>query len=102
MANSKTTNTQGSTSHYPEIDDIRSDLDSLKDNVVELTRHIKADGANEVQALAKLAKKRVSKIQTAGKRELHKIEDSIQTHPMQSVAIALAAGAVLSFFMSRR
>lgn len=91
----------GSFSHYPEIDDIRHDLDSLKTNVVELTKHIKEDGKDEVAALAKMAKKRVTKIQSAGKREIQKLEGEIKTHPMQSVAAALAAGFVLSFFFRK-
>lgn len=94
--------TKQPTTHYPEIDDIRHDLDSLKSNVVELTKHIQADGKDEVHQLAKMARKRVTKLQTASKQEIAKLEREIKSHPMQSIAVAAAAGVVLSALLNRK
>ena len=89
-------------SEFPEIEEIRNDLDSLKDNVVELTRHIQANGAEQINELGALAQKRVTEAKKAGRRELHKVEAQVKAHPGQSMALAFAAGMALSLLMGRK
>jgi ElaB/YqjD/DUF883 family membrane-anchored ribosome-binding protein len=94
--------TRTTKSEFPEIEEIRSDLDSLKDNVVELTRHIQANGAEQIHEFGTLAQKRAVEMKKAGRRELRKVEGQIKAHPGQSIALAFAAGMALSLLMGRK
>ena len=87
--------------HYPEIDEIRADLDSLKSNVVELTQHVKQDGKVQGKALKKAANAQVKSLKDSTADSIGRIEDSVKEKPGQSVAIAFAAGLLTSFFISR-
>jgi ElaB/YqjD/DUF883 family membrane-anchored ribosome-binding protein len=87
---------------FPEIEDIRNDLDSLKTNVVELTRHIQATGADQVHELGTMAQKRAKVLSKAARGEIQKVEKQIKTHPSQSMALAFVAGLTLSMLFGRR
>lgn len=94
MAQQKTT--------YPELQDIREDLDSLKSNVVELTKHIGKDGADQTHELKKVLESRWSKMQTSGREQYKNIERRVKAKPGQSMAIAFAAGLAASLLLRRR
>lgn len=91
---------------YPGIEDIRSDLDALRSNVVELTRHIQQNGAGHIHEITEdisdMAHKRAETLRKAGKRELKKFESQVKAHPGQSVALAFAAGMALSMLAGGR
>jgi ElaB/YqjD/DUF883 family membrane-anchored ribosome-binding protein len=92
---------------FPEIEDIRDDLESLKSNVVELTRHVQENGVEKTashlaEQVADKAQKQISKLQVRGKRELHKVERAIKHKPAQSLALAFAAGLVISQMLGRK
>lgn len=89
-------------SDFPEIDEIRQDLDSLKNNVIELTRHLQENGAEQFHELGTLAQKKMASLRKTGEREMKKIEEQVQAHPGQSVAVAFAAGLILSALLGRR
>ena len=61
MPKSKTT--------YPEIDEIKEDLDSLKDNVVALTKHVQKDGVEQVEDISKTAQKRLAVLKMRGQQQ---------------------------------
>lgn len=91
---------------YPSIEDIRNDIDSLKTNVVELTRHIQESGIGHVQELTDevttKAQKKAEALRKSGKRELKKLESQVKSHPGQSVALAFAAGMAMTMIMGAR
>jgi ElaB/YqjD/DUF883 family membrane-anchored ribosome-binding protein len=87
---------------YPELQDIRDDLESLKSNVVELTRHLQHDGGDYAREVAKKAKKRMNEMGDTTKDELYRLEDAVRTHPSQSVAVAFLAGALASLLLRGR
>ena len=88
-------------SNYPEIDEIKGDIASLKSNVVELTRHMQENGADKTHEMAQTARKRLAALQKTGKQELQKMEKQVKAKPAQSLAVAFAAGLVTSFLLSR-
>lgn len=88
--------------NYPELQDIRDDLESLKSNVVELTKHLTNDGSDYAQLMAKKAKKRLHEAQDLSRDELYRLEDTVRTHPTQSVAMAFLAGALASLLLRSR
>lgn len=91
-----------SKSTYPEISDIRDDLDSLRHNVVELTKHVKKDGAEQTEVLKKNIGQRLSSLQASGRLQYKNAEAKIKAKPAQSVAIAFAAGLAASMLLRRR
>lgn len=89
-------------SMYPEIEEIREDLDSLKTNVIELTKHVTSDGDVHAQELKDYAMKRIGKLQSSGRQQYKNLERRIKAKPGQSLAIAFAVGLVASQFLGRR
>ncbi len=91
-----------STSTYPEIDEIREDLNSLKGNVVELTKHIQKDGIKQAEEVGTNVKKSAAALQLRGLQEMKKVEKQVKQKPAQSLAIAFGTGVLLSMLMNRR
>lgn len=87
---------------YPEIDEIKEDLDSLKDNVVALTKHVQKDGVEQVEDLSKTAQKRLTLLKMRGRQEMKKVEKQVKAKPAQSVAIAFAGGVLASMLLRGR
>lgn len=80
---------------YPEVEEIKDDLESLKDNTVELANHIKEDGAKQIEQTSETLKTRaqIKKLE---------VEQQIKTKPLQSVALAFAGGMALSMLLRGR
>ena len=87
---------------YSEIDEIKKDLDSLKTNVVELTKHVKEDGSAQTRRVKKQAVKRWHDIQNNGKEQLENVENHVRKKPAQSMLAAFALGVAASFLLSGR
>lgn len=87
---------------YTEIDHIREDLDSLKNNVVELTRHMKKDGNAQAAHLRENLMERIEGIQKAGRGQYKQLEGHVKAKPGQTLAMAFGAGILASLLMSRR
>jgi len=88
--------------NYPEIDEIKEDLDSLKDNVVAVTKHVQKDGIEQANELGQIAKDRIDEIQARSKIEAKKIEKQVKAKPAQSVALAFAGGILASLLFRGR
>lgn len=88
--------------HYSEIDDIRGDIDSLKSNIIELTKHLKKDGQAQSRIMKKRASERLSEISEAGSAQYKNFETQVKDKPAQSVALAFVAGAALNYLLSNR
>ena len=86
---------------YPEITEIREDLNSLKSNVVELTKHLKHDGDTTIEEIRESATKRLKNLSTAGQKKLKEVEGHVKAKPAQSLAMAFAAGLVISALARR-
>lgn len=87
---------------YPEIREIKQDLDSLKNNVVELTRHVQANGFEKASILTERAREQVRQFQDSARAEMEKVEKRVKQHPAQSLAIAFGTGLLASLFLRRR
>lgn len=87
---------------YPEIEDLREDLDSLKSNVVELTRHIKKDGRKQTREIKHVVTEGLESLRENGEVYLHDAEKMVKQKPMQSLAIAFAAGMIGNILLSHR
>lgn len=87
---------------YSEIDHIREDLDSLKNNVVELTRHLSKDGNAQVVQLGQSLMERVAEARKSGKQQYKLLEKKVKDKPGQTLALAFGAGIIASILMRRR
>lgn len=87
---------------YPEINDIREDLNSLKSNVVELTKHVRKDGVVQTSLLKNILMGKIKNVQNSGQEQLKSVEKRIVAQPGKSIAIAFAAGIAASMIMRRR
>lgn len=81
-------------SKYPEIKEIKEDLESLKDNTVELAQHVKKDSVEQIEATTQTLKAYAT-------QELAKAEKVVREKPVQSVAIAFAGGLLASALIKR-
>ncbi len=88
-------------SEFPEIEEIRQDIESLKTNVVDLSRHVKAESKIQASRLTEVALERLSDLRKNASYEYHRAEKAVKAKPGQSVAIAFAAGLVASMLFSR-
>lgn len=87
---------------YPEIDELKEDLASLKKHVSELTASLKQDGVAEAEKLSAKAKEKLGDLKDRGQQGLHSLEDRVKEKPGQSVAIAFAAGFLASMLLRNR
>ncbi len=87
---------------YSEIDDIKSDLQSLKSNVVALTQHLKANGTDHLVDLEGRAVKTVSRLKVQGAEQYKVMESHVRDNPGQAVMIAFAGGLLASLLLNGR
>lgn len=87
---------------YPEIQEIRDDLNSLKDNVFELSRHVKNNSSHHLEDAKHYAERQLGKVKRAGADALHKVEDRVIEKPGQTIALAFFAGLAASFLLGKR
>lgn len=78
-----------------DINDIKRDLTSLRDNVVGLAQDIRSGGGAVVRDS-------LGQARSNGEKKLHKLEDKIREKPGQSIAMAFLGGLALSLFMGGR
>ena len=86
-------------SAFPEINDIKDDLTSLKTDIAKLYRHVYKDGGKQVK---EFANNKIGEVQDASRESLKKLEKRVTDKPTQSIAIAFAAGIVASILLGRK
>ena len=86
---------------YKEIKDIRDDLDSLKNNVIELTRHLQKDGEAQTHEMKEKALSRLADLRKTSEKQIKDVEKQVKAKPAQSLAIAFATGLLASFLLKR-
>lgn len=87
---------------YPEINDIKQDLDSLKDNVVELTKHLKQNSRIKTKQLKRTAFKKFEGLSDTSKEQLKVLEAKVREEPAKALAFAFVGGVILSALLKRR
>lgn len=87
---------------YEEIDDIKSDLDSLRSNVVQLTRHLKHDGLETAETVKERLKEGMEDLRAKGEESLQRVEDKVRDNPRNSVLLAFGAGILANMLLRRR
>lgn len=75
-----------------DLDHIREDIDSLRHNVVALSKTMRHEMADK-------ASSRIGEWEQKGREALETVEEDVRQKPMQSVLIAFGAGLLLSALM---
>lgn len=88
--------------NYPEIQDIKQDLTSLKNNAVELGRHVGADTEEQAVALTQTAAQTLEQLKKSGRQQMKDLESRVKAKPGQSLAIAFVVGIAASYLLGRR
>lgn len=84
-----------------DLNDIRSDLETLKTDIVRLTQHVGESGVQTAYSAADLLRRKANSAKKFGKAEMVKAEKHIKERPVRSVALAFAAGLVFSLLLRR-
>lgn len=98
---------------YPEVEDIKQDLKSLKTHAGELTEHVKAEGRAKVERMASRANEEMHHLKDRANEEMHHMKDVgreklrtmesyVQENPVQSLVYAFLGGLAASFLLGRR
>ncbi len=93
---------QKTRSEFPEIEEIKQDIDSLKNNVVELTKHVQSEGRSQANKISELAADRITDLKKSAQLEYLKAEKAVKAKPGQSLAIAFGAGLLAAFLFRGR
>lgn len=87
---------------YSEVDNIKEDINSLKANTIELGRHVKEEGVAKTEELKEVAVDQMHNLAEKSKDQLKNVEGKVKEKPLQSIAVAFAAGLAFSILMGRR
>ena len=81
-------------------------MNSLRNNVVELTRHLRQNGSAETQRISEIAKDQIGQqfgqMRKTGRAQMKRVEQRIKMKPLQSLGYAFAGGLLLSILLRRR
>ena len=84
-----------------KMDPIMQDIKALKADLASLSKDMRAEGRITATNLKDKAQENITQLQDYSRDQLKNVESEIKAKPAQSVAIAFAAGAILSFLFRR-
>lgn len=87
---------------YPEIDELKDDLSALKKHVSDLMARTKRDGLEGAEKIGVRAKEKLDDLKDLGSHRIQQVEDRVKENPVQSIAIAFAAGFLASMLLRKR
>ena len=87
---------------YPEVKNLKKDAESMKQNTVELARHVKDDVSAQAKVINAKAHERYEELKEVASAEYHRLEERVKEKPSQSLAIAAVAGLALGLLLGRR
>lgn len=84
-----------------DVNDVREDLNSLKDNVSALGQHLKAEACAKTSELKDLASEKLESVMKRGDESLKFIDDEVKANPRSAIAVAFVAGILANFLLRR-
>jgi ElaB/YqjD/DUF883 family membrane-anchored ribosome-binding protein len=84
-----------------EIDDIRDDIDSFAANVLGLAQSLRDMGNERARIAVDYMRSQLDDLKASGTEAVHKAETTVREKPVQSIAIAFAAGVLASLLFNR-
>lgn len=81
---------------------VQDDLKSIKQSSADLARHIKEDAVHIAESVVAEGQHKLSDLKSFAGSYLKVLEKEVMAKPVQSMAIAVGAGAILSLLLRRR
>lgn len=81
---------------------IKEDLRAIKDDSISLARDLKQDGMEAAKSVSNDVKDKMEGLKAQASTQLKTLEKEVKNRPLQSMAIAFAAGALASILLGRR
>lgn len=81
---------------------IKEDLRAIKDDSITLAKDLKQDGIEAARAVSNDVKDKMGDLKAQASTQLKTLEKEVKARPLQSMAIAFAAGALTSILLGRR
>jgi len=79
---------------YPEVNDIKHGLESLKDSTLGLAKRVKENSSEHISEAT-------DSLKAQAKVEMERAEQYVKEKPLQGLAIAFAGGLLASYFLRR-
>lgn len=94
-----------SVEHYPSVNKISGSIDTFKEGVSELATQVKAEAEVKATRLSVTAvdflKSKMDDLRSEFSSDFGKMKSYVQEEPAKGLAIAFAAGAVVSVLLRR-
>lgn len=84
-----------------DVNDVREDVKSLKENVSALGQHLKEEACAKTSELKELAAEKLDGVLKRGDESLKFIDDEVKANPRSAIAVAFAAGILANFLLRR-
>lgn len=84
-----------------DVNDVRDDVKSLKDNVSALGQSLKEEACAKTAELKDLASEKLEGVMRRGDESLKFIDDEVRANPRSAIAVAFAAGILANFLLRR-
>lgn len=94
-----------STAHYPSVEKISDSIGTLKEGVSELATQVKSEAEVKASKMSVTAieflKTKLDDFRAEFSSDFGKVKSYVQDEPAKGLAIAFAAGAVVSILLRR-
>lgn len=84
-----------------DLSDIRKDLESLKDSVLSLSRHLQRDGKAKAGEVKSVIDDSIDDLLEKSDKGITAIAEQVKENPRRALAMAFAAGFVINLIMRK-
>ena len=84
-----------------DVNDVRDDVKSLKENVSALGQSLKDEACAKTSELKDLASEKLESVMKRGDESLKFLDDEVKANPRSAIAVAFAAGILANFLLRR-
>lgn len=84
-----------------DLNDIREDLESLKDSVLSLSKHLQRDGKAKASEVKEVINEGLDSLLNSGDKSLSALESQVKDNPRRALIMAFAAGFAINLLLRR-
>jgi len=85
-----------------DLEELRDDLQVLKQDFAQIINHLQADGESRVQQLKQTAQEKFRDVRAGAAQQVENLGERVQERPVESLLVAFGVGLVTSFLLTRR
>jgi hypothetical protein len=87
---------------HADMNGIREDIESLKANVMSLSKHLQRDGAAKASEVKTAINEGLDVLLSKGDKSILAIENEVKLNPRRALVMAFMAGFAINLLLSRR